>query len=596
MRLKNYVFFRETDKGVWFDAGRRSFALNGQGIYPLVERLLNALEMSGRSPGDLVAGLPDKLKPLAGRLFGELARHEMLQREDATGRDSASNAHSAQVEFLKYLEDNIADASLGTKLARWRNATIAIVGDGYAAKAAAGVLADSGCGTLLLRCTSTEEVGLEEFEQALRHRGDSVIDVAVCDSDPAAIPLEADALLIAGGEHFSVERAAAYARQGRNAGMTVCVSVPVNGHLAVLSTVAADMPGIADLADWLLPPTEWVTPSPVNLAIAGSIAAQEMITRFFEIGATADATARIVSPYSEVSVCPVPASPRRHADDVVLRSTDVSARMEMPEERDLSPYERLRISLAPWADPALSVLSQELPVPLPQLPLYHEAFAVRQAGMGRENVQIAVGWGVSPEEAGLRASMNAIALLARQEFGAGPELIAGLGERAWRSASLARAFIRSGRFATDARWGLILADEIDDPEARVALQILRFQVASPISLRVGFVPGVEAVVVSCHAGEAHLSCVCLTSLDEALRESIGMAISKIQLRAVDRVVRPDEIEPMDLQPISLLGRAAIMRAIDTAADDIPVRFVRSQRLGLPEAVACGYAVIEEETA
>jgi hypothetical protein len=35
MRLKNYVFFRETEKGVWFEAGQRSFALNGNGIYPL---------------------------------------------------------------------------------------------------------------------------------------------------------------------------------------------------------------------------------------------------------------------------------------------------------------------------------------------------------------------------------------------------------------------------------------------------------------------------------------------------------------------------------------------------------------------------------
>lgn len=594
MRLKNYVFFREAETGVWFDAGRRSFALNGKGIYPLVERLLNALETSGRSPDALVAELPEKLRSFAQRLFGELARHDMLQRGTVAVTDADRGLHTPYVEFLKYLEDNLDDSSLEAALARWRTATIAIVGDGYAAKAAAGVLADSGCGRLLLRCTSSDEVGLDEFELSLGHRGGSVIDLSAGEFDPVSIATVADGLIIAAGELLHVDDAITLARVAREAGLTVCVGLPINGQLAVLGMAADDMPGIADLADWLLPPAEPVTPSPVNLAIAGSIAAQEMIARFFGINSIGDATARIVSPYSEVGVCPVPPSPRRHAADAVLRSPDASARIEMPDERDLSPYERLRLSLAPWTDPALRVLGIDLPEALPQLPLYHEAFAVRQPGAARDSVEVAVGWGLSPEEAGLRAVMNAIALLAALEFGVDHALVAGLGEEEWRSASFARAFVRHGRFRNQAVWGTFSAEEIDDPAARVMLQILRFQVPAPLMFRAGFVPGVEAVVVSCQAGDECLSRVCRPALPDAIRECIGLAISKQQLRTVERIVRPDEIALAEASGvISLVGLDAIARASNAAVDVVPARFVQSSRLGLPQGVACGYAIVEE---
>lgn len=592
MRLKNYVFFREAETGVWFDAGRRSFALNGKGIYPLVERLLNALETSGRSPDALVAELPEKLREFAQRLFGELARHEMLQR--GTVADADRGQHAPYVEFLKYLEDNLDDSSLEEALARWRAATIAVVGDGYAAKAAAGVLADSGCGRLLLRCTSTDDVGLDEFDLSLRDRGGSGVDLSAGEFDPASIAAVADGLVIAAGERLHVDDAIAYARAARDAGLTVCAGLPVNGQLAVLGMAADDMPGIADLADWLLPPAVPVTPSPVNLAIAGSIAAQEMIARFFGIDSIGHAAARIVSPYSEVGVCPVPPSPRRHAADAILRTPDASARVEMPDERELSPYERLRLSLAPWTDPALRVLGTDLPEALPQLPLYHEAFAVRQPGTARDSVQVVVGWGLSPEEAGLRAAMNAIALMAVQEFGADHPLVAGLGEEEWRAAAFAQAFVRHGRFREQAVWGTFSAEEIDDPAARVMLQILRFQVQAPLVFRAGFVPGVEAVVVSCQAGDECLSCVCRPALLDAIRDSIGLAISKLQLRAIERIVRPDEIALAEAAGVaSLVGLDAIARAGSAAMDVVPASFVQSRRLGLPQDVTCGYAVVEE---
>lgn len=590
MRLKNYVFFRESETGVWFDAGRRSFALNGKGIYPLVERLLNALETSGRSPDALVAELPEKLRSFAQRLFGELARHDMLQRGSVA--DAARGLHAPHVEFLKYLEDNLDDSAREQALARWRAATIAVVGHGYAAKAAAGLLADSGCGRLLLRCTSTADVGLDELDLSLRGRG-SDVELSAGEFDPASMAAMADGLVIAAGERLHVDDAIAYAHAARGAGLTVCAGLPVNGQLAVLAMAGDDMPGIADLADWLLPPAVPITPSPVNLAIAGSIAAQEMIARFFGIESIGDAAARIISPYSEVGVCPVPPSPRRHAAGATLRSPDASARIEMPDERELSPYERLRLALAPWTDPALRVLGTGLPEALPQLPLYHEAFAVRQPGAASDRVQVVVGWGLGPEEAGLRATMNAIALLAVQEFGAGHPLVAGQVEEEWRAVAFARAFIGHARFRNEAVWGTFGGEEIDDPAARVMLQILRFQVQAPLVFRAGFVPGVEAVVVSCQAGDECLSRVCRPTLLDAVRESIGLAISKQQLRKVQWIVRPDELTLEEATgTASLVGLDAIARAGSAVAEVVPANFVQSRRLGLPRDIACGYAVVE----
>jgi hypothetical protein len=594
MRLKNYVFFRETDKGVWFDAGRRSFALNGKGIYPLVERLLNALEKSGRDPDELSAGLPETVRPFARRLFGELARHGMLQRDIAGMDDAGSSRHAAHSEFLKYLQDNAADDSLGDKLSGWRRATIAVVGDGYAAKAAAGVLVDSGCGRVLLHCASTTEVGRDEFELALGDRSDSEFVVSEDDFDPSAAAGPVAGLVLASGGGLAIERAIGLAGRGRQAGMTVCAALPVNGHLLAMAMDADDMPGIADLADWLLPPADVVTFSPENLAIAGSIAAQEMIARFFGILGARRGGARIVSPYSEVSECLIPASPRHHAHDAIVRPPDMTGRIEMPEERVLSQYELLRMALTPWLDPALSVLTLDLPEALPQLPLYHEAFAVRQPGRSRDDVQIAVGWGLNPEEAGLRASMNAIAVLAEQEFGSQQGLVAGMDDDAWRSGAFARAFVHHASFDRDAEWGTFGADDIDDPETRVLLRILDFQVAAPVRFRVGFVPGFPAVVVACDAGDECVSRVCGASFPTAIREAVGLAISRIQLRSIARLVRPDEIAlAIGSGLVRPMKPDAIARAIEGAAVPAAARFLRSRRLGLPESVACGYAAIGE---
>jgi hypothetical protein len=593
MRLKNYVFFRETDKGVWFDAGRRSFALNGKGIYPLVERLLTTLESSGRSPGQVSADLPEKLRPFAQRLFDELANHDMLQDGILPAAGAGAHEHAAHTEFLKYLEDNLDGRSLRDRLERWREATVAIAGDGFALKAAAGVLADSGCGRIQVHCSLAGDVGPEEIRQSLDDRGDSIVEVTEGTFDPPQ-GHGIDGLIVAGSDLFPVERAIDHAAYCRDAGIPFCTGLPINGNLAVLAMDGPGVPGLADLADWLLPPADPVTPSPENLAIAGSIAAQVMIDRFFGIGSLEGANARIVSPYSEVSACPIPPSPARHAEGVVVRPLNYGGRIEMPEGRQLSEYELLRMALGPWTDPAVAVLSHDLPDALPQLPLYHDAFMVRRPGTGRDRGRIAVGWGLDAEDAGNRASMNAIAMLAEEEFGADRPLVASGNEERWRAAAFARAFVRHDRFGRDAVWGYLDAAELRDPAAEIVLRILQFQVSSPIGLRIGLVPGIPAVVGACHVDGQDISSVCSPSVSESICEAIGLAVSKIQLRSVVGLVRPEEVAlPPRREDAAVHGWEAISNAAGAMRIDVPARYVRSQRLALPETVFCGYAVVDE---
>ena len=593
MRLKNYVFFRETDKGVWFDAGQRSFALNGTGIYPLVERLVSALEQSDQSPHELVANLPEKLRPFAERLFGELEQHKMLQRGVLLSGSSTAHEHSPNSEFLKYLEDNVGDDGLEEVLAQWRKATIVIIGDGYAAKAAAGVLVDSGCGELLIHCLSTGEVAPDELTLSLSGRGNTSINVTAGAIDPEDIDWAVDGLIMAGSDALPVECAIRFTTHGCAAGVKVSASLPINGNLAVLASDRPDASGIADLADWLLAPADPVTPSPENLAIAGSLAAQDLIARFFGIGDDGQTAARIVSPFSEVTLIPIPPSPRRHAEGSFVRYPDFSGRIEMPEMRIISEYERLRIALTPWTEPALAVLGLDMPEALPQLPLYHDAFVVRRPGNGHEAARIAVGWGLSAEDAGIRAATNAIALLAEQEFCNDRPLVAALDEDMWRAAAFARAFVAHDHFQRDAVWGQFDADEIDDPASQMVLDILRFQVSAPISFRVGFVSGVSAIMAACEADGDCLSSVCSPTLEGAVYDAIGLAISKVQLREVAGLVRQDDVPlPVSSSSLSLTGRDSIARAIGSLRTDWPVGFVQSRRLGLPDILSCGYAVLE----
>jgi hypothetical protein len=593
MRLKNYVFFRETDKGVWFDAGRRSFALNGKGIYPLVERLLAALESSGRSPDQVSADLPEKLRPFAQRLFAELANHGMLHEGILSADGADAGEHTAHTEFLKYLEDNLEGRSLREKLDRWRAAAIVIVGDGFALKAAAGVLADSGCGRIQVYCSPGWEVGPEEIDRSLDDRGNSVVEVAEGAFDPAE-GRGMDGLIVAGSDAFPVERAIEHAAFCREAKLPFSAGLPINGNLAVLATDGPGVPGVADLTDWLLPPADPATLSPESLAIAGSIAAQAMIDRFFGIDSLDSANARIVSPYSEVNVCPIPPSPRRHPESVAMRPLKYNGRIEMPEGRDLGEYELLRMALGPWTDPAVAVLSHNLPEALPQLPLYHDAFMVRRPGPGGGPARAAVGWGLDAAEAGNRASMNAIAMLAEEEFGPDRPLVAsGDGER-WRQLAFARAFVRQDRFAREAVWGELDARELRDPAAEVVLRILQFQLSSPVRLRIGLVPGIPAVIGACHVDGERISSVCSPSTSASIYEAIGLAVSKIQLRSVGDLVRPEEVVLPERREDAILdGWEAISNAAGAMPVEVPARYVRSRRLGLPDAVFCGYAVMDE---
>jgi hypothetical protein len=593
MRLKNYVFFRETDKGVWFDAGRRSFALNGKGIYPLVERLLAALESSGRSPDEVSADLPEKLRPFAQRLFAELASHGMLQEGLLSADDPEAGEHRARTEFLKYLEDNLGGHSLREKLARWREAAIAVVGDGFALKAAAGVLADSGCGRIRVYRGPDSEVGPEEIQRSLQDRGSSVVDMTEGFFDPSKGP-GIDGLVLAGGEHFSVERAIEYAAYCRDSELPFTAGLPINGNLAVLAISRPDDPGVADLADWLLPPADLATLSPESLAIAGSIAAQAMVDRFFGIGNLDRANARIVSPYSEVTPCPIPPSPRRHSETAVLRPLAYDGRMEMPQGRELGQYEVLRMALGPWTDPAVAVFSHDLPEALPQLPLYHDGLVVRRPGGSRDWGRVVVGWGLDAAEAGNRSMMNAIAILAEEEFGPDRPLSASSDEERWRSLAFARSFVRHDRFARNAVWAELDLSELREPAADVILRILKFQISSPIRIRIGLVPGVPAVIGACHVDGERISSVCSSSLSGSIYEAIGLAVSKIQLRSVDNLVRPDEVVPPERGDHNILtGWEAISNAAGAMPVDVPARYVRSRRLGLPDAVFCGYAVMDE---
>ena len=159
IKLKSYVYFGETDEGVWFDAAGRSFILKGKGLYRTVERLILLMD-SGKTFDIIVENLPDTIRALFIKLICLLREHDMLLVEDP---DEAAKTldrwHTVSDEFRRFLADHLDHDSLRDALSRWQLAHVVVVGNGYALKAAARALSASRRETMSLFLPGNSTVG-----------------------------------------------------------------------------------------------------------------------------------------------------------------------------------------------------------------------------------------------------------------------------------------------------------------------------------------------------------------------------------------------------------------------------------------------------
>ena len=587
IRLKNYVFFKETDAGVWFDAGSRSFLLKGEKIYPVIERLLTSIDSGSASRSALINSVPDRLRPLVEQLVGALDAHGMLI-ETTSAEGVPTPGHTPAAEWRKFLQDqldgpgaHVAEAALGS-------ASVLVTGHGFALKAAARTIAHAGCRAItLIVDRETASVSGDEIVRSLEPGS---IAVSVHHRPPREEDVRSADLIVvaadADGDDVSGLTATRWARQHGKICIATCVR---HGRGWVGPPAVSDHAGLEDLVDWLRlsPPLE-ADASPASLSITGGLAAHIALCQF----AGLDERARrgrsvMVSPWLDVETRPVTPSPRLHRDQPV-QAGDTHGLAGLPDGRTLSPFETARSALAPWFDGLIGAFNIDAVKDIPQIPLYHDALAVRRPDLSGDPLTV-IAWGFNAEEAGLRLLRSAIQTFA----GVGDRPYAAeFEETAWRRAAFVEAAVRCPLFHATREFAEIRAEEIDVSAARALLPLIRLFTTDAVDLRLFWSREQDIRIAECWIGGEALSVVNHFAGDAAIVDAMGEACSRLQLRASGYDRPLSRFTPRDGSEtrVSMATDWREFLRVSGAAP-WPAHYSPDKSLGLPPGVWAGHADI-----
>lgn len=603
LRLKHHVFFRPTPEGVHFDAGSRHLMVPGPGVHRLVERVVGLMDQGVDLPG-LQARLPERLQPAVLRLVQALdAEGLLLDETDATPWLDQARWPDGVTEFIKYLQDRADPHTRRQRWADWRSATVLLAGDGHALKAAARALADSGVGHLRVRLQpGTGPVDAAELRAHLQASGIEGQQVEVQAASPADEDFQHIGLALWASDGDDTAAAAGFERRARGFGTRAVLALRSGGKALVAPPSEPGLPGLHELLAW--DDQDAGEPhGPASLALAGVVAAQAAMDLHFGIAATQwQRQVRRISPYLEVSRHALVAAGARPATLGPLQPLPADAFADLvgrPADRTLSAYEQQRIALAPWFDTVFGPFAWRAAAAdgslLAQLPLYHDAIAVR-GPRGTAAPGPVLGWGLNAEQAGTRALLLALERLAGTVEPGRPATgtVAAFGTPRWQARALAAAVAGHPGFETRRRVAWLDLDDLHDPTVHQLRQLLRHFAPAAAHVLLHWHPTAPVCVAQVHLGDTLAASACDATALGAVQEALGLACSRLQVTdtAFWRGHGWAWPEPAPAQwqlPPADLSQAP-------AATAPRVRWVRAEGLNLPAGVCCGHAVLDSDEA
>ena len=601
LRLKHHVYFCDTPSGVQFDAGSNTVLLPGAGLYRLMERVIALMDQGAGLPA-VQAALPARLQPLVLRTLKALEDNAMLLDEtDQAPWIAQDPAPAPLAEFVKYLQDRADPATRRARWQAWRDGSVLVAGGGHALKAAARALADSGPGALQVYLV--EPGGAIDASELLAHLQAAGIDgqaIRLHTTPPSATDLEGACIALWAGD--APEAAAAglhFERLAAAADVPAVVALRSGGKALVAPPSEPGHPGMHELAAW----DTAGKPEPhsaASLGLMGVVAAQAAMDHHFAVAAPEwRRQVRHISPWLEVSRHPLVSAGDRPALLGPLQAVapeTLDNAFGKPPERDLSPYEQQRVRLAPWFDPLFGPFAWRSTgstgTLLSQLPLYHDAIAVRGPRGDARPSQWVVGWGLDAEQAGTRALTLALDdLAARLTPGsAGAAFASAFDADRWQALALARAIVADAGFEARRHVAWVDVQAIQDPTLHLLRQLLRhFADAAPRVL-LHWRDDAPAYVAQVWLGDEPVASACDATALAAVREALGLACSQGQVPDSNRSRGP---AGRWADPLPTQWRDApsdLARAI--GAGKLRVRWIRATALDLPSSIHCGHAVVE----
>ncbi|UAA40052.1 hypothetical protein KIH87_06795 [Paraneptunicella aestuarii] len=471
LRLKGHIYFNKVADGVYFQGQSGGFILKGDGIYPLVAKIISFID-AGFSLLDIQSKLPEKLRPFFTNLITQLAQHQMLMPRDAEQLVPESwMAFTHFRDLFRYLSESSADFI--NLFPQWQEQKIALVGDGYVLKSALEGVATSGIQTLTVVMTK-ETISRQEIKDALDYYSAKLPGFSaelILASEGATTDVSGfDQIL-----YCSTQLQAGHSYY-HHAEQACLVAGLLYGQAVVSPLSSVSGTGFNDMAEQLtrVSADSDLSFPQAGLSMLGSIAALNVIKGFFDIDVSGLSNyVYRVSSHLEMSrhpLLPVEVSSGISADEV----RQFQAEYEMPDDRELEQYEQVRLALTAYFDPLLGCLDESVGKEVKQVPLFHSKLRLSFPSSMDCAAKEVMSCGLNAATAGLRAIAQALSLRTATQLGVPVSRITtDFDQQSWEKNAYARLVSEQPEFVQKALSARINLMQLDDEEMQLLLHFLQ---------------------------------------------------------------------------------------------------------------------------
>lgn len=420
--LRSYVFFSEVDEGVYFNGGsEKSFILPGQGLYPVVSKLISAMDGS-RTVEQLVEALPEKVTPVFLHLHTQLDSRGLLANNSTAHEVLSPDIRARYEDVLSYLRDVTNDHE--EIFNRWRETSVAVIGNGFSTKSCLRALAGLGVGSVVSALEQNDDRPTESEIMSAILEHESADEDFVFESYPSAkAMIEADAdvdvAVLVSDSLYDLSHADEALSHFTDRDIPVHIAGVIGGEGFVVPNVRHRRHELMEIVERRRAGDDPASQQTItSCSVIGNLIAYELLrvvantSRIFNIpNDAAERWCLHISAGPEITLRPLFSVPDR--ESVSLRTeTEAPVADADTGETVEEIAEQTREGMEALFDPMLGILSNDIAEDLAQLPLAQEAFAVHfPRSYGRSDA-IATGYGFSPSEAYLRALYRALATYA----------------------------------------------------------------------------------------------------------------------------------------------------------------------------------------
>lgn len=456
--IKPSLLCVEVDEGTYIECGSRNFMIRNRQLFPLIERILGALD--GRAePAEVRAALPEKVWPLFDRLLASLERSRML----TTGPgDLVLDRPGLQNVFL-YLQEVTYDAR--ACYAQWSGLPLTLAGPPALILPLLSHLLASGAADLTIVAdtfgpadmAAAETLG-GDFARAVRFEDRQIV---------LARPVDRESLLVCAldgrpGAETLADLELIAARHGP------CLFAAICGDLALIGPEA-----VGGLGRWpdllpLLPGTD-APMAPLARAVLPALLAFEALQARLApwTGEPLDAARRLTDFRILQNDCRVATY---DAGIALASQRPLAAASPLVENGSTVPEEIRQPLFDPWIG-----LLRDADVEGPEYPLAHRALSI----VGGEGGTAVCAWGVDYASADERCLALALGIatdarlgLDHSEAGSSPTIVARSRDRL---EALAAAYALADRHCAGRQPAPapILAESLSDADLQVLIRLAR---------------------------------------------------------------------------------------------------------------------------